>query len=173
MNSRTLLVAAVALAGLSSVASAQGAVADTRALWADAIHNVVESAKEMPEAKYGYRPIAGVRTFGELIGHVAGTQDMLCAAALGQKPPAEDAVEKTAKIKAALVAALEKSNKSCEAAYAQSDAAAAAKVDVFGAQHSRLYALILNAMHDDEHYGNLVTYLRMNGMVPPSSKPAK
>jgi uncharacterized damage-inducible protein DinB len=173
MNSRTLLVAAAALAGLSSVASAQSAVADTRALWADAIHNVVESAKDMPEAKYGYRPIVGVRTFGELIGHVAGTQDMLCTAALGQKPPAEDAVEKTAKTKAALVAALEKSTKSCEAAYAQSDAAAAAKVDVFGAQHSRLYALILNAMHDDEHYGNLVTYLRMNGMVPPSSKPAK
>ena len=57
MKNRQLLVAVVALASLSSVASAQGAVAETRALWADAIHNVVESAKDMPEAKYGYRPI--------------------------------------------------------------------------------------------------------------------
>ena len=173
MHSRKLLVAAVALAGVSSAASAQGAVADTRALWAGAMHNVIEAAKDMPEAKYGYRPIASVRTFGELVGHVAGSQEMFCAIALGQKPPAEDAVEKQAKTKDALVAALEKSNTSCEAAYAQSDAAATGKVDVFGAQHSRLHALILNAMHDGEHYGNIVTYLRMNGMVPPSSKPAK
>jgi uncharacterized damage-inducible protein DinB len=173
MNSRNLLVAAIVLAGVTSVASAQGAVADTRALWADAVHNVVESAKDMPEAKYGYRPIAGVRTFGELIGHVAGSQEMFCAIALGQKPPAEDAVEKQAKTKAALIAALEKSNKSCEAAYAQSDAAATGKVELFGAQHTRHYTLVMNAMHDDEHYGNIVTYLRMNGMVPPSSKPAK
>ena len=168
-----MLVAVVALASVSTVASAQGAVAETRALWADAIHNVVDAAKDMPETKYGYRPIAGVRTFGELIGHVAGTQDMICAIVLGQKPQAEDAVEKTAKTKDALVAALEKSNKSCDAAYALSDAAAAGKVELFGVQHTRLGALILNAMHDGEHYGNLVTYLRMNGMVPPSSKPAK
>jgi uncharacterized damage-inducible protein DinB len=173
MNSRNLLVAVAALASVTSVASAQGAVADTRALWADAMHNVVEAAKDMPEAKYGYRPIAGVRTFGELIGHVAGSQEMFCAIALGRKPPAEDAVEKQANKKDALVAALEKSNKSCEAAYAQSDAATADKVDMFGTPRTRLAALIMNAMHDDEHYGNIVTYLRMNGMVPPSSKPAK
>jgi uncharacterized damage-inducible protein DinB len=164
-----MLVAVVVLASVSTVASAQGAVAETRALWADAIHNVVEAAKDMPEAKYGYRPISGVRTFGD----VAGTQEMICAIVLGQKPPAEDAVEKVAKTKAALVAAIEKSNLSCDAAYALSDAAAAGKVEMFGVQHTRLGALILNAMHDDEHYGNLVTYLRMNGMVPPSSKPAK
>ena len=54
-----------------------------------------------------------------------------------------------------------------------SDAATTGKVDMFGTQRTRLGALIQNAMHDDEHYGNLVTYLRMNGMVPPSSKPAK
>lgn len=177
MNNRKLMVASVALAGAlagaSSVASAQGAVAETRALWADAVHNVLESAKDMPEAKYGYRPIAGVRTFGELIGHVAGSQDMFCALALGQKAPAEDAIEKAATTKAALIAALEKSNKSCEAAYAQKDAAVTASLDLFGVKRTRLAVLIMNAMHDDEHYGNIVTYLRMNGMVPPSSKPAK
>jgi hypothetical protein len=46
-------------------------------------------------------------------------------------------------------------------------------VDVFGDQHSRLYVLMMNATHDAEHYGNLVTYMRMNGMVPPSSKPSR
>ena len=173
MNRRTLILACVALGTVSSVSSAQGAVAETRSLWAETMRNVIEAAKDMPEAKYGYRPIATVRTFGELIGHVAGSQEMFCAIALGQKPPAEDAVEKAATTKAALVAALEKSNKSCDAAYALSDAATTGKVDMFGTQRTRLGALIQNAMHDDEHYGNLVTYLRMNGMVPPSSKPAK
>jgi uncharacterized damage-inducible protein DinB len=52
-----------------------------------------------------------------------------------------------------------------------SDQAAAAMANVFGDQQSKLFVLMLNATHDNEHYGNLVTYLRMNGMVPPSSRP--
>ena len=81
---------------------------------------------------------------------------------------AEDAVK--ARTKQELIDALKKSNADCDKAYAQTDAATGAQVDIFGEQHSRLYALIMNATHDGEHYGNLVTYLRMNGMVPPSSK---
>ena len=79
----------------------------------------------------------------------------------------------TAKTKAELIEALKQSNRNCDRAYGQTDAASGASVDVFGEQHSRMYALMMNATHDGEHYGNLVTYMRMNGMVPPSSKPAK
>ena len=125
----------------------------------------------MSEADYAFRPVETVRTFGQIIGHVAGSQRMICAAALGEAVPAEDAVEKAATTKAALVAALKESNDYCARAYAQSDAAAAAPASpLFGQTGSRMGALALNAVHDGEHYGNIVTYMRMKGMVPPSSR---
>ena len=129
---------------------------------------VLQTAMDVPEDKYSYRPTPAVRSFGELFAHVAGAQSMFCAMALGETGPGEDAVK--AATKTQLVDALKQSNTNCERAYAQSDAAASASIDVFGEPHSRLYALMMNATHDSEHYGNLVTYLRLNGMVPPSSK---
>ena len=147
------------------------ATADARAQWLSVSGFLLQSAMDVPEDKYSYKPTPEVRSFAELFGHVAGAQSMFCAMALGEKPPAESAVAITTK--AALIDALKRSNKDCDLAYAQNDASVAANVDVFGEQHSRLYALIMNATHDNEHYGNLVTYLRMNGMVPPSSKPSK
>lgn len=154
----------------ATVASAS-AVADARAQWKSMMANVLQSAMDVPEDKYGFKPSPDVRSFGELFAHVAGAQSMFCALALGEKAPPEDAVRSTTK--AGLVEALKQSNADCERAYAQSPEAAAANVDVFGEQHSRLYALMMNVTHDAEHYGNLVTYLRINGMVPPSSKPAR
>jgi uncharacterized damage-inducible protein DinB len=172
MTRHTLLVLLfTATPVLAQGKPAASPVADARALFKEASDYILESANDVPEAKYGYKPIAGVRSFGELFAHVAGAQTMFCAIALGEKPPAEDAVEKTAKTKAALIAALKASSASCARAYAQSDAAASETVDLFGAPRTRLYVLLMNATHDNEHYGNLVTYLRMNGMVPPSSKP--
>ena len=144
------------------------AVADIRAHWKTISGHVLQSAIDVPEEKYSYKPTPQVRSFAEMFAHVAGAQSMFCAMALGEKPPAEDAV--TATTKAALVEALKKSNADCDRAYAQNDADVAGKVDVFGRQQSRLYALMMNATHDGEHYGNLITYLRMNGMVPPSSR---
>ena len=94
----------------------------------------------------------------------------MCAAALGDKQPAEDAVEKAATSKAALVTALKASTAYCEKAYAISAASAGAPVEMFGDKSTKVGALALNAVHDGEHYGNIVTYMRMKGMVPPSSK---
>ncbi|MEO8622020.1 MAG: DinB family protein [bacterium] len=148
--------------------SSHSAVADVRAQWKQMSGYVLQSAMDVPEDKYMFKPTPAVRSFGELFAHVAGAQSMFCALALGAKPPAEDAVKATTKQD--LIDALKKSNADCDKAYAQADAATGAQVDIFGEQHSRLYALIMNATHDGEHYGNLVTYLRMNGMVPPSSK---
>jgi uncharacterized damage-inducible protein DinB len=132
---------------------------------------VLQSAMDVPEEKYGFKASPDVRSFAELFAHVAGSQSMFCAVALGESQPAEDAVKATTK--AALIEALKKSNADCDRAYAQTNAEASRNVDVFGEKRSRLYALILNATHDGEHYGNLVTYMRMNGMVPPSSKPSR
>ena len=154
-----------------SFAQSTSPVAASRMLWQDVVNYIVQSAMDMPEDKYSYKPTPAVRSFGELIGHVAGAQDMFCAVALGEKPPAEDAVEKMATTKDALVQALKASIEHCRRAYAQSDADATGMVDVFGQKQSRLFVLMVNATHDNEHYGNIVTYLRMNGMVPPSSRP--
>jgi uncharacterized damage-inducible protein DinB len=170
-----LLAPAVTLAQRTTGAAATkkadagySAVADVRANWRTLSGYVLQSARDVPEDKYSWKPTPEVRSFAEQFAHVAGAQSMFCAMALGEKPPAEDAV--TAKTKGALIAALEKSNKDCERAYAQPDAALGAKVDVFGQQQTRLYALIMNATHDAEHYGNLVTYLRLNGITPASSR---
>ena len=165
--------AVIMLACAASPLLAQGPspVAASRMLWEDVTNYLVQSAKDMPEDKYSFKPTAGVRSFGELIGHVAGAQTMFCAIALGEKPPAEDAVEKAATTKDALVKALQASNENCRRAYGQGDADAAGLVNVFGQQRSRLFVLMMNATHDNEHYGNVVTYLRMNGIVPPSSRP--
>ena len=146
------------------------AIAALRTQWKGATANITAAAEELTEAEYGYRPVAGVRTFGELIGHVAGTQNMLCAAVLGDAQPAEDAVEKSSKTKAALVAALKTSNAYCAKAYAISATDSYAAIDVFGEKSSKVGALALNAVHDGEHYGNIVTYMRMQGKIPPSSK---
>jgi len=153
------------------LAQSSSPVTASRMLWEDVTNYIVQSAVDMPEGKYSYKPTPGVRSFGELIGHVAGAQDMFCALALGEKPPAEDAVEKAATSKDALIKALKASNDHCRRAYAQTDAEATGMVNLFGRQQSRLFVLMMNATHDNEHYGNLVTYLRMNGMVPPSSRP--
>ncbi len=161
----------VALAA-SSVA-AQGAdphTANARMLWENSTNYLTQSAADAPEAVYAFKPTPEVRSFGEILGHVAGSQNMFCAIALGETVPAEDAVEKAAKTKVALVAALKASNDYCARAYAATDAANAPMVDLFGRQRSRLYTLLMNVSHNNEHYGNLVTYLRMNKLVPPSSK---
>ena len=141
-----------------------------RANWQQVTGYITAAAEEMTEANYAYKPTASVRTFGELIGHVAGAQYMMCAAALGEPARAEDAVEKAAKTKAALVAALKESTAYCARAYGQPAAALGTATDLFGQKVPRAHAIMLNAVHNGEHYGNIITYMRMKGMVPPSSK---
>ena len=141
-----------------------------RSNWQQTIAFITTAAEELSEADYAFRPVATVRTFGELIGHVAGAQNMICAAALGEPQPAEDAVEKTAKTKAALVKALKESTAYCAKAYAIPVSSGGMAVQLFGSPNTRFGALALNLMHDGEHYGNIVTYMRIKGLVPPSSR---
>jgi len=169
MIKRSLVILAATAAPL--FAQANPNMSNAASLFASVRGYITQSAADMSEAQYNFRPTPDVRTFGELIGHVAGSQKMFCAIALGEKPPAEDAVEKAAKTKAALVAALKESNDYCAKAYQQTDDATAAMVDVFGEKRSRMYVLLENVTHDNEHYGNIVTYMRMNKLVPPSSRP--
>jgi len=133
--------------------------------------NVVRSAEMVPEADYSFKPTPVVRSFGDLFGHVAGSEMMFCAAALGEAPKAEDDIEKSVKTKDGLIKALKASADYCNRAYAMSDADATGMTKLFGGDQSKYFALMLNAAHVGEHYGNLVTYLRLRNMVPPSSQP--
>jgi uncharacterized damage-inducible protein DinB len=136
-----------------------------RELWEGAKANLIGSMKVMPEDKYGFRPVASVRTYGEILAHVAGANYIFCAAARGEKSPhAEDAFEKTAKTRAPIAY--------CDVAYrGLTDRSASEPIDApfGGAKTPRAAALMGNTGHVQEHYGNLVTYLRINGLVPPSS----
>jgi uncharacterized damage-inducible protein DinB len=145
--------------------------AAVRTKWTQVRDFITQAAADMSEAQYAYRPTPDVRSFGELIGHLAGSQNMYCAIVLGEKPPAEDAVEKGAKTKAALQQAWKDSNAYCAKAYDIADAQLSAMVDLFGSQQTKLYTLMDNMSHDNEHYGNIVTYMRLNKLVPPSSRP--
>jgi uncharacterized damage-inducible protein DinB len=144
-----------------------------RELWEGAKANLIGSMKVMPEDKYGFRPVASVRTYGEILAHVAGANYIFCAAARGEKSPhAEDAFEKTAKTRAQIVKAVEDSIAYCDVAYrGLTDRSASEPIDApfGGAKTPRAAALMGNTGHVQEHYGNLVTYLRINGLVPPSS----
>lgn len=147
-------------------------VGAAKGMWQAMTNYITTAAEQMPEKDYAFRPTHDVRTFGQMIGHVAGAQAMICAAALGEKGGGEDDVEKTATTKTALIAALKATTQYCERAYAQTDAAVAGSTTLFGRPMVRLNALVLNATHNAEHYGNLVTYMRIRGMTPPSSQPA-
>jgi uncharacterized damage-inducible protein DinB len=145
-----------------------------RTAWASGKQNLTRSAELMPEADYGFRPVATVRTFGQILAHVAGANYVFCAAAKGEKSPHEEAAfEKTATTRAQIIKALADSIAYCDAAYASlDDKRAAETVDLpFGmGKGARATPLMLNTGHLQEHYGNLVTYFRIKGMVPPSSQ---
>ena len=102
---------------------------------------------------------------------------MFCAAARGEKAPyAEDSFEKSATTPAAIVKALQDSIAYCDAAYAALDDRKAAEIvdgPFGGGKEARAAALMGNTGHIQEHYGNLVTYLRINGLMPPSSAPSQ
>ena len=140
--------------------------------WAGAKRNIVESADQMPEADYAFKPVDGVRTFGQILAHVADSNNFYCARSKGEAPPIPDGtLEKTATTKAAIVKALRDSVAYCDAVYdALTPNSAAAMVTAGNNQIPRVQPLFNNITHNVEHYGNLVTYFRVKKMVPPSTK---
>lgn len=133
---------------------------------------LLSSAEKVPAEDYGFKPTDAVRSYGQIIGHVADAQYMFCSIALGEKNPALN-IEKTKTTKGDLVAALKDAFAYCDKAYdGMTDAAGAQTIKLFGGDSPRLGALMVNNMHDMEHYGNLVTYMRLKNIVPPTSEPA-
>ncbi len=142
----------------------------TRQLYEAGKRFVMGTAEQSPEEDYGYRPAETVRTLGQVLGHVADVHFVTCSIALGEQNPNVSSVEQANPGKAETIAALTRSYEYCDRAYAQGSAQLAAPADLFGQATTRFHALNLNVSHDFEHYGNMVTYVRMRGRVPPSSQ---
>jgi uncharacterized damage-inducible protein DinB len=133
--------------------------------------NIVKAAEKMAEADYSFKPTPEVRSFGAIVGHVANANYMICSRAAGDKSPMADDIEKTKTTKADLVKAVADSFAYCDAVFAKmTDTAGAEAVDFFRGKQPKLGVLNFNSMHNWEHYGNLVTYMRLKGVVPPSSE---
>jgi len=128
------------------------------------------SAEKMPEENYSFKPVDTVRSYGQIVGHLADAQYLFCSLALGEKNPGLD-IEHTKTSKADLIAALNTAFAYCDKAYdSMTDASATQTIKLFGNDAPRMSALMVNNMHNMEHYGNLVTYMRIKGIVPPSSE---
>ena len=131
---------------------------------------VVGAAQKMPEENYSFKPTPEVRTFGQLVGHVADASFMFCSQASGEANPAKD-IEKTKTSKADLVAALKDSVAYCNKSFdSMTDAKGSEMVKMFNFSLAKLTVFSINTAHTDEHYGNMVTYMRLKGIVPPTSE---
>lgn len=146
-----------ALCALSTTVHAQGRPDDVPALlkggFAEVNGWIVKSAELVPADRYTYRPVATVRTFGELVAHVADGYNWYCANASGKQTEWSDAVEKGRTDKATVVVKLKQAADACTAA----------------SEKGQPMQLMQNIGHANLHYGNMITYLRMMGLVPPSS----
>jgi uncharacterized damage-inducible protein DinB len=145
--------------------------------WNDIGRKLIAMAEDFPEDKYDFKPTPAQRTFAEQLLHAANVNYFFTNLALGQKPPAEEDPKRDQyKTKADVVAFVKK---------AFADGAAAIKtkgdkgmsdliVDPFAHQQVRIsdwaYGFI---EHSGEHYGQLVGYYRLSGLVPPESRPKK
>lgn len=172
------LLIVIALLALPTVARAQddGApanpvTASLQGLYAMTTGNVIKTAEMLDEAMYAYRPTEDVRAVGEMLAHIAGAQYMFCSIASGSENPASEDMENPPSSKEDIVAALKASTDFCNSVYAgMTDADGAAMRTVFGNTMAASAVMAFNTTHNYEHYGNLVTYMRINGIVPPSSQ---
>ncbi|HRJ21971.1 MAG TPA: DinB family protein [Bryobacteraceae bacterium] len=152
-------------------AAAQNPISDgERFLYNMVKGNIVKTAEKVPEDLYSFKPAPEVKTMAQMLGHVADANYMFCAAVLGEKAPSPG-VEKTMTTKAEIVPAVKAAFAYCDKAYEQmTDAEGVKVIKFFGREMSKATVLGFNSFHTMEHYGNLVTYMRIKGIVPPSSE---
>jgi uncharacterized damage-inducible protein DinB len=148
-------VCAVGAAGLQARQAPPDALGAANAGFAEVSGWLSKSAELIPADKYTYKPIGTVRSVGEMLAHAADGMQWYCGMAAGRKVEWSDATEKGRTDKATITAALKKATDGCGT--------------VYGHANSRIDQLFANIAHANLHYGNLVTYMRMLGLTPPSS----
>jgi uncharacterized damage-inducible protein DinB len=148
--------------------------ATLKTLWDGLKLNLVQSADKMPDADFAFQATKEVKTFGQILAHVANSSFSYCARGKGEDNPNKDDFEKTKTTKADIVKALNDAMTYCDAVYAgMTDAGAMELVKAGQNLVPKARYLIVNISHDNEHYGNLVTYMRLKGLVPPSTERAQ
>jgi uncharacterized damage-inducible protein DinB len=143
-----------------------------RMAWGFTKMNLLKSAEKMPEESYAFKPVDTIRSFGQIVGHAADSSMYFCSVVLGEKNPGRG-FEKSKTTKADLVAGLKEAIAYCDKAYdTLTPAQGAEMVTLFGGgrELQKVDALTANCMHGVEHYGNMIVYLRMKGLVPPSTE---
>jgi hypothetical protein len=148
-----------------------------RALVAKESKNLVGSAELMPAEKYGFQPTPAQMTFGKLIAHVVQTNVFICSG-IGSTPPpmTPEELQKLSgtESKDALVAAVKKSFDYCSESLAKvQDSSLGEEVSMFGRKtgQSRAAAMLTIATDWTDHYSTAASYLRLNGILPPSAQP--
>ena len=154
-----------------------------KAMFATIRRDLADSAEAMPDEDYAYKPHPDSRTFAALVGHVASANYFFCSMAKNESPmktPAATGRFERLTDKAALIKVLNESLAYCDAVYdATTDANFndPATTTAFGpmkaTQTTRGLLLMFNTTHDNEHYGNIVVYMRAKGHVPPSTARTK
>lgn len=157
---------------------AAGAATETLALWNDIGRKLITMAEDFPEDKYDFRPNKDVRTFAEQLLHIAGTNYELISAVKGTKvgPGTEDPPRQTYKTKADVVGLLKKSVEDGSALIKEKGDAGLARAVKYPYGNRMVTCSFIwmeTAEHAGEHYGQLVVYYRLNGIVPPASRPRK
>jgi uncharacterized damage-inducible protein DinB len=144
---------------------------------------IVSAVDAMPADKFGFAPadgeFKGVRTFGQMVKHLSATNYILAAASLGEEPPADAGDElgpETVRTKAEILNYLKGSfaqlDKAVEAIGQKNTSVKASPISPLkGAEVTRLALVVESLVHAFDHYGQMVEYLRMNGVLPPASRP--
>ncbi len=168
MKRISILSLAGALLGAAALNAQNPLSSDTKGSYTFIKNTLIKAAEEMPEADYSFKASPKERTYGEIIAHIADVQMALCGTAKGEQKKG-DAASKTSK--ADLVSALKASFDYCDGVYdGMTDADGVNKVKMFGREQTKLSVLNFNISHDNEMYGQAVVYLRIKGLVPPSSQ---
>ncbi len=136
--------------------------------------NLADASQLMPAADYDFRPTPEVRSFAALLGHVASANFFFCSQAAAERSPAI-ADYQQATDKSIVVDALESSLAYCDTVYALTTDANVNDIVMLpgGGESRRGGVLMFNTAHNNEHYGNIVIYLRLRGLVPPSTANAQ
>jgi uncharacterized damage-inducible protein DinB len=178
--SKTFVCAILVTAG-AAIASAQGQpatdsgyTASVRSRWNAVKRNLAASAQVMPDANYAFKPTPEVRSFGELLGHLTNEHYIFCSQMKGEANPHEKVDFEKKTTKAEFVKDINDSIAYCDAAYAAVKDDPKTLAPLAPNRRDTLFSsMLLNVTHDSEHYGNIVTYLRLKGIVPPSSAPSR
>ena len=174
---RTFLAAAVVALFVPTSALAQNNpfTDAAKAQFAQIKNNVIRTAEKVPEDLYAFKPTPEVRSLGQLLAHIADGNFGICGAGSSMKPTMSGVEKSTGgNGKAAIQKALADSFEFCESAWASMDNTRSPEVvKTFLGTQPRFSVLSFNTSHVWEHYGNLVTYMRLKGIVPPSSEPTK